>query len=88
MAQPRIPDASVKIAEFAKIELDRLVEAVSTFDPDLKVGDGALMSALILAARRSPIESVSAVLSTYWKREAQAAAVNAVCGFLRAHADA
>lgn len=87
MAKPRIPDSSVKIAEFAKHELGQLVETLSTNYPDLKVGDAAVMSALILAARRSPPESIAAVLRTYWDRELELAAVIAVCEFICAYAD-
>jgi hypothetical protein len=70
MAKSKIPDSNVKIRTFAKDELDLLVDEISTFRPDQKVRDGAVMGALILAARRSPIESVSAVLATYWDKEA------------------
>jgi hypothetical protein len=43
------------------------------------------VSALVLAARRSPPETVAAVLGTHWDREKEAAAVVVVCGFLRAY---
>lgn len=86
MAEGRIPGANVKIARFAKEELADLLEILSTEAPDLKLEDGAVMSALILAAVRSPPEAVAAVVSTYWEREKEAAAVYAVCAFLRAHA--
>ena len=42
----------------------------------------ALMGALILAARRSPVEAVAAVLSTYWDEEQERAATFAVCEFI------
>jgi hypothetical protein len=66
--------------------LELLVETISTYSPDLKVTDRAVMGALILAARRSPVEAISAVVSTYWSREIELAAVIAVCGWIRAHA--
>lgn len=82
MAEGRIPSAPVRIAAFAKGELEELVENVSTERPDLKVGDGSLMSALILAARRLPVEAVAAVQTTYWNQEQERAAYFAACAFI------
>src|SRR6266571_4506201 len=82
MAESRIPDANVRIAAFAKVELNDLVERVSTHRRDLKVGDRALMSALILAACRLPVEAVAAVLATYWNQEEERAAVLVACEFI------
>lgn len=70
MAKVRTADKSVKIAAFAKDELDLLVETLSTRYPSLKVRDSAVMSALVLAARKVPIEVVKALVETYWEREA------------------
>jgi len=84
MATPQIADQNVKVSAFAKVELDELVEAISTSSPDLKVPDFAVMSALILAARRSPIEGVAAAISTYWGRHIEAAAVESVYAFFAA----
>jgi hypothetical protein len=82
MARRGLPRDSVKIAAFAKAELDLLVESLSTTPPPIDVGDGDLMGALILAARRSPDEAVKAVVRTYWDRELEAAAVLSVCAFI------
>lgn len=82
MAEGRIPGANVKIARFAKQELEKLVESLSNEAPDLRVEEGALMGALIHGALRSPPETVAALLSTYWGREAEAAAVAAVVEFI------
>lgn len=84
MAEARVYDRSVRIADFAKDELDDLVETLSTDFPEMKVTDVAVLSALVLAAKRSPAESVAAVLSTYWKRAADmATAVDTVGSFIR-----
>jgi hypothetical protein len=85
MAEVRVYDKSVRIADFAKDELDELVERLSTDYPELKVTDVAVLSALVLAAARSPAEAVAAVLGTYWKDAADVVgAVQAVGDFLRA----
>lgn len=86
MAKDRIPSKNVKIAAFAKEELDLLVERLSNDRPDLNVTDGALMSAIIIGAQAFPNEALAAVLTTYWSRDQEAAAVAAVCDFLQAHA--
>jgi hypothetical protein len=44
-----------------------------------------LVGALILAARRSPIEATKALVQTYWEEEARIAAVTAAASFLHAH---
>ncbi len=69
MADDRIPTRNVRITLFAKEELDRLVEAISTQYPSLKVKDGALLGALVLAAHHIPHEAVAAILGTYWDRD-------------------
>jgi hypothetical protein len=85
MAEPRIADQSVRIALFAKDELDTLVEIISTEHPDIKVTDVAVISALVIAARRSPPEAVAAYLSTYWHRgAAEVAAIEVVGRFIQA----
>ena len=94
MADERIPTRPVRIAAFAKESLDDLVETLSTDRPDLKVQEGAVMGALILAAHRVPLDAVAAVLTTYWVRDkeveavvkVETAAVEAAFGFLRAYA--
>jgi UDP:flavonoid glycosyltransferase YjiC (YdhE family) len=82
MADSRIPDANVKMAAFAKAELQDLVERLSTARPDLKVDKGSLMSALVLAAQRLPIEVIAAAETTYWNEEEERAALFAVCAFI------
>jgi hypothetical protein len=82
MAESRIPGGNVKLAAFAKGELEALVESLSTSRPDLKVGEGALMSALILGAQRLPIEAIAAVQTTYWDEEEERASLFAVCAFI------
>jgi hypothetical protein len=69
MAKPRLPRKSVKMAEFASAELDRLVDELSTPPAALKVNKEDLAGALVLAARRSPIEATRAIVHTYWDRE-------------------
>lgn len=86
MAEGQIPDKSVKIAAFSKSELDELVESLSAAFPQLQVGAMPLLSALIDGARRSPPETLAALLETYWDRHREQRAVAAVCDFLRAHA--
>jgi hypothetical protein len=72
MARPRkAPKTGVQVAKFATAELKLLVEELSTTTPALQVGEGDLLGALILAARRSPVEAVKAVVHTYWDREAE-----------------
>jgi hypothetical protein len=83
MAEPRVPDQSVKIALFAKAEIDELVEIVSTARPDLRVTDGAMMSAVVLAARHLPVEVLVALVSNYWTRAKAIAAAEAIGSFLR-----
>lgn len=85
MAESQIPEQNVKIARFAKAELDDLVERLSTEYPEMQVTDYALMSALILAAARSPIEGLAAVLSTYWRRHTEQRAIKLACDFIRTY---
>jgi hypothetical protein len=84
MAEGRISEKSVKIAEFAKVDLEILVETLSSTFRSSRLARSQSW-ALVLAARRSPTETVAAVLHTYWSREREAAAVAAVCGFIQAH---
>lgn len=85
MPTPGVPEHSVKISALAKRELALLVETLSTTKPVLEIGEGDLMSALILAARRSPVEVVRAVGSSYLDRKLDYAAAVSVCEFLRAY---
>jgi hypothetical protein len=82
---PRVPDSSVKIAVFAKDQLDLLVEEISTSSPALDVSDADMVGALILAARRSPREAIKAGVLTYWDQRVGVAAAIAVCGFIGAY---
>jgi hypothetical protein len=62
------------MAIFAISELHELVNELHTTKPSVRVSDGDLLGALVLAARRSPIEAVKAVISTYLDRESDEAA--------------
>jgi hypothetical protein len=57
---------------------------LSTTKPAWQVSEGDLMGALILAARRSPVEATKAFVQTYWDREVEIAAAEAVGAFVRA----
>jgi hypothetical protein len=53
-----------------KRELDQL--RADLHAKGMKISNqGDLVNALILAARRSPLEAVEAVVHTYWKRESE-----------------
>ena len=63
---------NVQILPFVKHELDALRGELHA--NGMKISNqGDLVNALILAARRSPIEAVAAVVNTYWEREAEEA---------------
>lgn len=85
MAKGQIPDENVKVAAFAKAELDVLVESLSTQYAALQVTDMALMSALILGATRSPPETLAALLETYWRRHTEQRAIAAATEFIQAY---
>ncbi len=63
--------ASVKISDFMKPELTAFVDDLATRSGGIKVGEGDLVSALVLAARAFPVQFVRAVVLAYWDREAQ-----------------
>lgn len=64
---------TAKIPAFVRPEWDRL--RADLHANGMKVSDkDDIPNALILAARRSPIEVVMAVMETYWKAEAAAEA--------------
>jgi hypothetical protein len=68
--------------------LDEFVAKLATFRPGVQdLRDWELVGALVVAADRSPIEAVRAVVGTYkdTERELQEA-VEVVCRFLLAHA--
>jgi hypothetical protein len=69
MAGQKIPRVSAKLAAFANAELDSLVDTLYT-EAHLKAAKEDVLSALVLAARRSPIEAVAAIVGTYVAREA------------------
>lgn len=60
--------SSVTVKPFVLHELDQLRDELR--ENGMKISDkGDLVGALVLAARRSPIEAVAAVVGTYWERE-------------------
>jgi hypothetical protein len=61
--------STAKIPGFMRPELDALRAELHA--AGMKISDkDDIPNALILAARRSPIEAVKAVIDTYWQREA------------------
>lgn len=71
MAKPQkssIERKNVKISALADTELDRLVDELYTAGVD--VSKGAVVGALVFAARRLPIKAVAAVIPAYIKRQA------------------
>jgi len=90
MAEDGVPETTVRIALFAKAELKEFVDELSARPPVLPLSEADLVGALVLAARRSPVEGVRAVVATYWDRRAEVRgaempAVLAICLFIRAH---
>jgi hypothetical protein len=83
MSSRGLPTTTVRMAVFARDQLRDFVDDLSTTKAPLSVSDGDLMGALILAARRSPIEAVKAVVATYLEVELELAAAEAVGAFLR-----
>ena len=60
---------TAKIRPFVRSEWDALRSDLH--ENGMKISDkDDIPNALILAARRSPIEAVKAVIATYWEREA------------------
>jgi hypothetical protein len=60
---------NVLIPPFVKRDLDAV--RADLHEKGMKISNQAdLVNALILAARRSPIEAVEAIVRTYWQREA------------------
>ena len=60
---------TAKIPAFMRPELDALRAELHA--AGMKISDkDDIPNALILAARRSPIEAVAAVIESYWRREA------------------
>jgi len=81
MAKPQIPTTTVRIPKFASAELTELVDELYTKGKGFKVErEGDVVAALVLAARRSPIEAVAAVILSYWERETEEAAKIAAQG--------
>jgi hypothetical protein len=61
---------TARIPGFVRPELDQL--RADLHAAGMKISDkDDIPNALILAARRSPIEAVKAVIGTYWEREAE-----------------
>ena len=75
MAKDRIPSDSVKIAAFAKVELDDLLARIAAHAPDMKVDQAPVLSAVVLAACALPVESVAPLLAAYWRQDEEFAAV-------------
>jgi hypothetical protein len=73
MAEPQVPRVSAKLAAFAHAELKLLVDELYT-QAKLKAAKEDVLGALVLAARRSPIETIAAVFGSYVDREAAEAA--------------
>jgi hypothetical protein len=71
MARRKTGTANVKIADFMKPELTTFVSDLATRGGGIKVGEGDLVSALVLAARGFPVEFLRAAVLTYWDREAE-----------------
>jgi len=65
MAKP----TTVRIAPFVRAELDQLRDDLHAVGMPTRSKDD-IPNALILAARRSPIEAVKAVVDTYIQRQA------------------
>ena len=64
---------TAKIPGFMRPELEQLRAELHA--AGMKISDkDDIPNALILAARRSPVEAVAAVIETYWRREAAEAA--------------
>jgi hypothetical protein len=72
--RPRRMDklTTAKIQPFVRPEWDRLRADLHANGMKIRDKDD-IPNALILAARRSPIEAVQAVIETYWRLEAAAA---------------
>jgi hypothetical protein len=68
MPKPSVPMTTTKIARFANEELNAFVDDLYT-EGAFKATSGDVVGALVLAARRSPMEAVKAVIETYWDRE-------------------
>ena len=62
--------STARIKPFVRDELERLRADLHAEGMKIKNRDD-IPNALILAARRSPIEAVKAVVETYWKRESE-----------------
>jgi hypothetical protein len=75
---------SVAISYFALGELERLLDDLHANRVKVTAKED-LVGALVLAARRSPIEATGAVVGSYWKREREIEAITAVAQFLRAY---
>ena len=69
MARPRKPPSEqTRIAVFAKDELEVLVDSLYR-DADFDTNAVTLLGALVLAARRLPLEVVVALVPAYVRRE-------------------
>lgn len=69
MARPRKPPSNhARLPQWAKAELQLLVNDLYT-EKDFKTDGSDLLAALILAARRLPLDVVQALIPAYIERE-------------------
>ena len=68
MPRRRAPSEQARIAEFANVELQQIVDDLST-ERNFETSKVALLGALVITARQLPLDLVQALIPSYVARE-------------------